>query len=92
MASRDRLRLLFLVNSLAPYGAETFVLNHARHSNRDRFDVTVCHPRGRDLRLVPQCVATCVAMLIAEASGITSSARMARVAQRWRFDVQRGSR
>jgi glycosyltransferase involved in cell wall biosynthesis len=38
-----RQRLLFLVNSLpAAGGAEQFVLNHVRHTDRARFDVAVC--------------------------------------------------
>jgi glycosyltransferase involved in cell wall biosynthesis len=40
------IRLWFLLNSLAPYGAETFVLNHATHADRSRFEVTVCQIGG----------------------------------------------
>lgn len=35
--------VLILVNSLAPYGAETFVLNFCRHVDRSRFTVSVAH-------------------------------------------------
>jgi glycosyltransferase involved in cell wall biosynthesis len=40
------LRLVLLVNTLAPYGAETFVLNHALHTDRGRFDLRVCYFGG----------------------------------------------
>ena len=49
----SRARLWFLVNSLAPYGAETFVLRHATHADRARFDVTVCQ-LGGPTTLAPQ--------------------------------------
>lgn len=39
-------RILVLINSLAPYGAENFVLNHVRFADRRRFDVTVAHMGG----------------------------------------------
>ena len=35
------IRLTFLINSLAPYGAETFVLRHAQHASRERFAPTI---------------------------------------------------
>jgi len=38
----DRLRLLFVLNSLSPYGAENFVLAHLRHADRNRYRVAVC--------------------------------------------------
>jgi glycosyltransferase involved in cell wall biosynthesis len=41
-----RTRVLILLNSLAPYGAENFVLNHARFANRDEFEVIVAHMGG----------------------------------------------
>lgn len=44
--THPRLRLLFLLNSLAPYGAETFVLNHARYADRARFEIVVCQLGG----------------------------------------------
>jgi glycosyltransferase involved in cell wall biosynthesis len=52
MANRtaSRIRVLVLLNSLAPYGAENFVLNHARFADRDRFEIVVAHLGGtRDL-------------------------------------------
>jgi len=42
-----RRRLVFVLNSFAPYGAETFVLNHIRHADRARYDIDVC-ALGRD--------------------------------------------
>src|SRR5262245_11942741 len=45
---RERVRLMFLINSLPPYGAETFVLNHARHADRERYDVAVCQLGGSE--------------------------------------------
>jgi glycosyltransferase involved in cell wall biosynthesis len=44
----ERIRLLILINSLPPYGAENFVLNHVRHHDRRRFSITVAHFRGPD--------------------------------------------
>lgn len=46
--SVGRVRLLILVNSLGPYGAETFILNHVRHADRARFDVRVCQLGGAE--------------------------------------------
>jgi glycosyltransferase involved in cell wall biosynthesis len=45
---RERARLLFLINSLPPYGAEMFILNHAHHVDRDRYEVAVCQLGGSD--------------------------------------------
>lgn len=39
-------RVLVLINSLAPYGAENFVLNHVRFADRSRFELTVAHMGG----------------------------------------------
>jgi glycosyltransferase involved in cell wall biosynthesis len=41
-----RLRVLILLNSLAPYGAENFVLNHAIHFDRERFELELCQLGG----------------------------------------------
>jgi len=38
--------VLILLNSLAPYGAETFVLNFCRHVDRSRFEVSVAYLGG----------------------------------------------
>jgi glycosyltransferase involved in cell wall biosynthesis len=46
MPPNGRIRVLVLLNSLAPYGAENFVLNHARFADRDRFEVVVAHLGG----------------------------------------------
>ena len=40
------IRVLVLLNSLAPYGAEHFVLNHARMADRSRFELVVAHMGG----------------------------------------------
>jgi glycosyltransferase involved in cell wall biosynthesis len=45
-------RVLILINSLGPYGAENFVLSHVRHADRPRFDVRVCQ-LGGDESLAP---------------------------------------
>lgn len=42
----SRARVMILLNSLVPYGAENFVLNHARYADRGRFDVVVAHLGG----------------------------------------------
>jgi L-malate glycosyltransferase len=44
--SAERIRLLILTNSLAPYGAENFILNHVRHHDRRRYQITVCYFRA----------------------------------------------
>jgi glycosyltransferase involved in cell wall biosynthesis len=41
-----RRSLVILLNSLGPYGAENFVLAHARHADRSRHALTVCHMGG----------------------------------------------
>lgn len=41
-----RIRVMILLNSLVPYGAENFVLNHARFADRKRFDIVVAHLGG----------------------------------------------
>lgn len=41
-----RARVMILLNSLVPYGAENFVLNHARYADRSRFEVVVAHLGG----------------------------------------------
>lgn len=45
-ARPERLRLLVVLNSLAPYGAENFVLNYATHYDRTRFELEVCQLGG----------------------------------------------
>jgi len=43
-----RIRVLILINSLGPYGAETFVLNHVRNADRSRFEMHVCQIGGSE--------------------------------------------
>jgi len=42
------IRVLVLINSLGPYGAETFVLNHVRNADRSRFEMHVCQIGGSE--------------------------------------------
>jgi glycosyltransferase involved in cell wall biosynthesis len=41
-------RVLHVLPDLAIGGGQTIVLQHARHADRDRYDVTVCHLRPED--------------------------------------------
>jgi glycosyltransferase involved in cell wall biosynthesis len=41
-------RILHVLPDLAIGGGQTIVLQHVRHADRDRFDVTVCHLSGED--------------------------------------------
>lgn len=43
-----RHRILHVLPDLAIGGGQTIVLQHVRHADRDRFDVTVCHLAGED--------------------------------------------
>ncbi len=45
---KEKIRVAIFINTLAPYGAETFVYNHACHADRERFHITVCYFGGSD--------------------------------------------
>lgn len=85
----ERLRLVFLVNSLAPYGAETFILNHARHASRDRFDITVCYFGGSDALSAKMraCGARVVSLEEHRRPSANAAKRLAEVLRRERADI-----
>lgn len=84
-----RLKIMFLINSLQPAGAETFLVNHVRHLDRSHYEPIVCYmkPGGELLKSLQSLGVEVICLNERRRPDVTTLIRLYRLLRARRIDI-----